>query len=176
MVFTGRLLDIKMKALILIGAAPNTKEDFNNLIKIGLTDFDVLCVGKNSMKHCDQLTIKYFATYHPEDIPKNLDKTYQVICHKHHQGLVDIVKPIDLQKEASGSSALLGALVGIELGYKKIVLCGCPLEGKNPKGHPYEVFQKGWKEKENVVNEKVRSMSGWTKQFLGKPTIDWLEC
>lgn len=163
-----------MRALVIIGRAPCVKTDYENLLMMGLSDHDNLCVGINSWGWALS-KMKYFATYHEEDIPLNADGSYKIICHKQYMNLVDIIKPIDLRKEASGSSALLGTMVAIDLGYEKIVLCGCPLEGKNPKGYPYEVFQKGWKEKEAQVKDKVKSMSGWTKQFLGEPTIDWLE-
>jgi len=122
--------------------------------------------------------IKYVATYHPVEIPQirshrelaggNTD--YLVISMEAREG-VDIVEPFE---PPSGSSALLGVQAALRLGYKKIILCGCPLIGKNAAGGTYETFQKGWRFHAAKLKDCVRSMSGWTADFLGRPTADWL--
>jgi hypothetical protein len=64
------------------------------------------------------------------------------------------------------------------MGYKKIILCGCPMQGSNltaPKKAQYNCFQEGWLLfAKKMFEDKVRSMSGWTKDFLGYPTKEWL--
>jgi hypothetical protein len=128
--------------------------------------------------------IKYMATYHPFDIPFARAKRkamggntdYQVVSID--PGKQDfVVEPIHILMPYSpppGSSAFLGAQAGIELGYKKIILCGCPLlQLESP--HNYENFQQGWIDKGAYVQGKVKSLSGWTKEFLGEPTKEWLD-
>jgi hypothetical protein len=61
------------------------------------------------------------------------------------------------------------------MGYEKIIVCGCPLIGKNDKDYDYANFQKGWTAKFNEIKHKARSMSGWTKDLLGAPTKEWIE-
>jgi hypothetical protein len=85
-----------------------------------------------------------------------------------------------------GSSAMFGTLVGLELGYSKIVLAGCPLD---MNGHWY--FENKTKEtlgpiwlgvdfmawidfKEQKEAQKVRSMSGYTAKILGVADREWL--
>lgn len=164
---------LKMKTLVIIGRAPCVKTDYENLLMMGLSDYDNLCVGIDSWGWALS-KMKYFATYHEEDIPLNADGSYKIICHKQYMNLVDIIRSIDLKKEPSGSSALLGTLVGIDEGYKKIILCGCPLEGKDDQGRQYRAFMPGWKYHESKLQGIVKSMSGLTKQLLGEPTREWL--
>jgi hypothetical protein len=164
---------LKMRALVIIGRAPCVKTDYENLLMMGVPEHDNLCVGIDSWGWALS-NMKYFATYHEDDIPLDANGTYTIICHKQYMGLVNIIRPIDLKKEPSGSSALLGALVGIDEGYKKIILCGCPLEGKDDQGRSYKAFLPGWKYHENKLQGIVKSMSGLTRQLLGEPTIEWL--
>lgn len=163
--------------LIIAGAAPNLHVDIAAVPRSGCCDYDFMAIGFDVV---DKLAwpILYMATYHPEDIPEararrerfggNTD--YQVISMEKKEG-VDIVIPF---KPPSGSSALLGTLAAFKLGYKRIILCGCPLDGKNIKGGSYESFRIGWEAAEKEMNDRVRSMSGWTRDFLGAPTDEWL--
>lgn len=142
--------------------------------------FDYLAVGGNGLSRID-VPIKYIATYHEADIPKiktfMRDKQYEIISHKPHPDVKYIIKDLFGQNHSSttGSSALLGVCFALQQGYKKIILVGCPLQGKNEVKAPYEQFQKGWKIHKNYVFEKVKSMSGWTMEFLGEPTQEWFE-
>lgn len=168
-----------MNAAVIIGCAPDWKCDLDSFKHI-CQQFDVIAIGLDCPYTGD---IHYFATYHVEDIPlyfaqrklRGQNIYYKVISHvdseiaKSH---IDIVFPYE---PPSGSSSLLGALAARHLGYKKIVLCGCPLEGLNNKKQPYVSFQKGWTAKFNQVNGFVKSMSGWTRELLSAPDKDWLE-
>jgi len=164
-----------MNPIALIGRADCWKQDLCEFKK--LTDvFDVMTIGLDCPYAGD---IQYFVTYHYKDIPEyiarrksveaNID--FLVIGHKNRLG-VDIVQP---HKEPSGSSSMMGAIAAINLGYKKIILCGCPLEGMGVNGLSYNQFQKGWIARLREVEDYVRSMSGWTQKFLGSPTIEWLK-
>ncbi len=154
--------------LIIIGSAPGAMDDYfkaNDLIKN--KNYDAMAIGLDSIDQFPYL-FKYVATNHVEDIPairKKVNST--IISYKQHAG-VDIVQPLG---EISGSSSLLGALAGITLGYKKIILCGCPLEGLAPEGNSYEAFRPGWIAEKDRVIGKVKSMSGWTREFLGAPEV-----
>lgn len=45
-------------------------------------------------------------------------------------------------------------------GYDEVVLAGCPLTGS------YAYFRSGWEVYAEHLAGRVRSMSGWTKEFL----------
>ena len=84
-----------------------------------------------------------------------------------------------------GSSAMFAVLAGLEMGYSKIVLAGCPLDAE---GHWYFEPSKetlgplwlgldfmAWLDfKEEPEAEKVRSMSGYTAKILGQARRDWI--
>lgn len=160
--------------LIVIGNAECANDDLVKAKEL-FNHYDVMIIGIDAYNKFHNEDIKYFATYHPADISLIPKIDFQIISHLQYYDRVDIVRPIDLNNEKSGSSALLGVLAAIDLGYDKIILCGCPLEGKDKKQHPYKVFQKAWMQKEKLIKPFVRSMSGWTKSFLGEPIIDWLK-
>jgi hypothetical protein len=164
------------KVIALVGCASNWQRDLDSLGELGAS-FDVMAIGLDCPYKGN---VKYFATYHIADIPlyqikrgrEGLNTDYKIIAHKSDKK--NHVDAVFEYQSPSGSSALLGVFASLEFGYDKIVLCGCPLEGANAKKHPYSVFRKGWQVHKNEVIGKVKSMSGWTAEFLGKPTREWL--
>ena len=165
--------------IAIIGRASCWEMDFLSLQNFVSKDkMDIMVIGKD----CEYAGhVDFFATYHPADIPvykvkrkaagQNTD--YKIICHVNEKD-----KPVDLlfrYEHPSGSSALLGTQAAIYSGYKKIVLCGCPLEGVNEQNYSYTSFQKGWVKHKAELEDKVRSMSGWTAKHLGKCDEEWLK-
>jgi hypothetical protein len=174
-----------MKPILLTGSAPNSLSDvIRFMVSFPEIEPDFMAIGLDAIdKHLHGL--KYFATYHVEDIALAKDRRckingnldYKTIAHtqwtakrkgagkKKVSGvdiLINDVKP-------SGSSALFGTRAAIHLGYDKIILCGCPLRDE------YVQYQEGWVEYgKHSSLDKVRSMSGWTADFLGMPTREWL--
>lgn len=162
--------------LCVTGSHADVRNDIAAITKVGAWDY--MAIGLDAVDKY-LWPILYVATFHPQMISAvrerrrsvggNID--YKVISHERHPG-VDIL--VTDWWRPSGSSALLGAQAAICLGYRKIVLCGCPLTGKNSKGSSYETFRKGWEKNQARVKSYVRSMSGWTKDLLGEPTDLWL--
>jgi hypothetical protein len=161
--------------LIITGSAPCVWIDIAAVPRVGA--FDLMAIGLDAVDKY-LWPIKYVSTYHPVEIPQirerrekiggNVD--YRVISMEARPD-VDIVEPF---RPPSGSSALLGVLAALRMGYRRIILCGCPMTGKNAAGGTYETFQKGWEARANEFMGRVRSMSGWTAEFLGAPTEEWL--
>lgn len=175
------------RILIVVGAAPCSQDDISVCLLTvprPLSTVSFMLIGIDAVDKY-QGRGDYFATYHPVDILPAIDRRaelgantdYIVISHKSYfdqsagRDVVDKIVPF---RPPSGSSALLGVLAGISLGYKKIILCGCPLEGKNKKKSSYEVYRRGWTAKLQEIKDVVRSMSGWTRELLGAPTGEWL--
>ena len=83
-----------------------------------------------------------------------------------------------------GSSALFATLASIYIGYKKIILAGCPLD---TEGHYYFPQNKetlgpiwlgydfmAWLDfSEMPESDQVRSMSGYTAKIIGQATKEW---
>lgn len=181
------------KILIIIGSAPCVVNDVYQAARLISSAVDdsilhYMAIGLNTMD-IPTWSIQYFATYHPVDIEiakirreaagGNID--YKVISHIREEEDgdgrmikydVDMIIPLE---NPSGSSSLLGVLAGIQLGYEKIIVCGCPLIGNSSDtGYDYAKFQKGWTHKFREIKHKTRSMSGWTKELLGAPSESWI--
>ena len=87
-----------------------------------------------------------------------------------------------------GSSALLAAAWALFWGYRRVILCGCPLTGAEALfddgsvftdscSVPCEGYRAAWTAamlKGLPLARHVRSMSGWTRGLLGEPTPEWL--
>lgn len=169
-----------MEKILIIGRAPCWEDDLKKIEELIGVYYDVLAVGKDCpyKGHVD-----YFATYHRTGIPlyrekrekEGLNTDYKVISHLPFKTEKDKVDFIYKYEPPSGSSALLGSLMAIQLGYTKIILIGCPLEGKNDKDQSYSPFKRGWNAKYRLVKDCVRSMSGWIKELLSEPTKEWLD-
>jgi hypothetical protein len=166
--------------LIINGSAACVDQDLDAIHElIGELPRDYMAIGLDAVdKH--YWPIKYMATFHPAELPLIIQRRrdyggnidYEVISHEPRETVKHFIS--DWWKP-SGSSALLGVQAAItRLGYKKIILCGCPMTGFNEKNNNYANFQQGWKARLKEVGDNVRSMSGWTMELLGAPTKEWL--
>lgn len=157
--------------LLVVGSAPCAEEDILNFSLLWKDTCNFMAVGKDAAKlPCTWL---YGVTGHSEDISE-LRRYCPIIIHQEPRPSVDITHPLSAWE--GGSSALMGVMSAMTLGYRKIVLCGVPLEGPNP-GHPgadYSMFQGKWTENVSVLCNYVRSMSGFTLKLLGNPDEVWL--
>ncbi len=79
-----------------------------------------------------------------------------------------------------GSSGLFAIRVAVELGYQKIILCGVPMQTdanhilRKIPWRDCDRFQSVWKYRQRQMGDRVRSMSGYTRDLLGAPTREWL--
>lgn len=194
-------MDTPQKLLIITGSAPCVIDDLTALprripaaddMAIGL-DFmtalkseiprrilaaDYMAIGLDAVDKYPW-PIRYCATFHPAEIPQIRARRealigrvdFAIISHERHE-FVEIF--VGDWWQPSGSSSLLGVQAALRMGYKRIILCGCPLAGQNDKGGKYEGFRTGWEARKKDLVDCVRSMSGWTADFLGKPTEEWL--
>jgi len=177
------------KVALIVGCAPCWEDDLNQFKTI-CSEYDVFAIGLDCPYKEE---IKYFVTYHIEDIEAYKRKRtgdYKIISHtndfikysrerrkkpKWANTNVDIVYP---HQAPSGSSSLLGTKAALfKLGYNKVVLIGCPMDTGSieNKAKSYSVFRKGWLYFKSDLVGKVKSMSGWTKELLGEPTKGWVE-
>jgi len=177
------------KVALIVGCAPCWEDDLNRFKTI-CSEFDVFAIGLDCPYKEE---IKYFVTYHIEDIEAYKRKRtgdYKIISHTNDfikysrerrkkpewaNTNVDIVYP---HQAPSGSSSLLGTKAALfKLGYNKVVLIGCPMDTGSieNKAKSYSVFRKGWLYFKSDLVGKVKSMSGWTRELLGEPTKEWIK-
>ena len=171
------------KRIVIFGIAPCLEEDIENLAKIlDLDSCDFMAVGLDTATRLPGRLIQHVVSYHQEfeqfKVRRNkagLNMDYMTHSHK---APADYIWPLVARSPFSGSSSLLGCQAAIGLGYKKIILCGCPMQGKNlinKRATDYDKFQKGWiKFAPQMFGDKVKSMSGFTRDLMGFPTKEWL--
>ena len=76
-------------------------------------------------------------------------------------------------------------MIGLALGYNKIILAGVPLDGsghffdppdKETKQFSGQNIDLEWKwANDKYIKGRVKSLSGRTKEWFGEPTEDWLK-
>lgn len=79
---------------------------------------------------------------------------------------------------SSGHFAMKAALD--DLGFSKVILCGIPMDDRfahffdsSPWGGA-AAHRRGWSQTLHLLQGRVRSMSGWTADQLGRPDDLWL--
>lgn len=79
-----------------------------------------------------------------------------------------------------GSSGLLCVAVAFQLGVQRIVLAGVPMRKTfrhfDHQDYWWEARQywPAWERHKPKMQDRVRSLSGWTQNLLGSPTREWL--
>lgn len=82
-----------------------------------------------------------------------------------------------------GTSAAFAVQVGLEhLGATKLVLVGCPIDATPHYDGPHTLddrgrlnwYREGWTKMPPHIRARVRSMSGWSADYLGAPDKEWL--
>ena len=177
---------------IVLGGAQCWENDLNNLLKV-LPDnmsFDIAVINDH-IGTFDRFPISWMFTLHPEKLNKWVSAKIKLDNVK----IVTINKPnLVLDYEVfeylpssvlgkSGSSGLFAVYNLIErYGYRKVVACGIPMD-KTPNHFRDEkawrdvgVYYGAWKNPElrKGLQDRFRSMSGWTKGQFTAPDKEWL--
>lgn len=81
----------------------------------------------------------------------------------------------------AGSVSLLAVKVARTLGYTHILCVGCPMtvedchfKREGVRWNAAHGFRRGWEANKYHIQPYVRSMSGWTKELCGEPSIEWM--
>jgi hypothetical protein len=123
--------------------------------------------------------IDYACTLHSEKLAgwireRRGNQRFQVWCHRPFRGVHRTTK------DWAGSSGLFAVKIAIEEGFEKVVVAGVPMLGsakhiaRNREWGSARTYQRGWTTHVAEIKDKVRSMSGWTKDLVGFPTPEWL--
>jgi hypothetical protein len=128
--------------------------------------------------------INYVVTLHPEKmsvwIHDRIQNNYpmpidELWCHRAYRGFSHSAK--DWQASSGG----LTLRVAREKGYTHNILCGVPMtsEADHVTRHvPWNAAQgfiRGFKRRIAELAPYTRSMSGWTQEQFGEPTVEWLQ-
>ena len=180
-------IDRKSDLLLITGDGKTLPSDLKKFLSLNY-NHEVLCLGRSHKIY--PKVIQHYADvdadagkWVAENIHKTNKRAFGTI--KHTLGKVawfDVGWEIEDCPVKSdeilwhGSSALFAVLIGLAMGYRRIVLAGCPLDSK---GHWYfpdqtegprwtaEGYQSWFEFATTMDARKVRSMSGYTRQILG---------
>ena len=127
--------------------------------------------------------VDHWVSLHADRLPgwerkRGGPKTWHTWTHSDPYGLCDNHLPHE-----GGSSGGFGCTVARHLGFDRVVLCGVPLLsrythyfGSHQPFDEAERFRKEWVDHGLVAKWQgvVRSMSGWTMEQMGEPTVEWM--
>lgn len=164
--------------LIIVGSAPCMNDDLQKArALIGNRPVNYMVIGLSTARTYDG-PVTFAVIGHCGNLPEirrlleqKGAKNYKTIDYHANAG-IDIIEP---DPSPSGSSSLIGTFAAISMGYRKIILAGCPLSGVTSHGDPCDEYHPGWDSKKDELIGIVKSMSGWTKGLLGEPTAKWIE-
>lgn len=129
--------------------------------------------------------LDHWVTMHPELFPLWTEARRRAghrpagqLWHARHR--VD-AKPGSLPIESwGGSSGLLCVALALHLGCDRVVLAGVPMDKMARHydcAQPWmeaRQYHPAWERHLPRMRDKVRSMSGWTRELLGAPDRGWL--
>ena len=167
---------------LILGGANTLEADFDAALKLFQPDLLIAC-NHAGRDHPDR--IDHWATMHPELFPKwieargaaGLPPAGQLWHAKHRISTVDS-QPLQCW---GGSSGLLCVTLACDLGCAKIVLAGVPMRQNACHYDNRRIWTEArqywpaWEASVAKMAGRVRSMSGWTAELLGRPTGDWLD-
>jgi len=159
---------------------------------------DTMCIGKSGKAYPGK--IQHYADVDADEgkwVAENLDKAYpgkingEII--RHTLGEVDwfdagwdlVGNPWPSEDVMwHGSTSFFAVLAGLEMGYKRIILAGCPLDSNGHWCFPDEkdgpkwtgaTYQVWFEFTNDIRSDLVRSMSGYTKILLGDPRKEFFD-
>ncbi len=162
----------------------------------GLAKYDTIYCVKLAGVHFDGPRHFKWVTLHPEfmddyerDRAQNgLHGDYEIIAPPNnevgtHGNKGSIARRVSYRypgMDASASSGGYAAKIALDDGHDRVVLAGAPMDAEAShftRGKPWlqrDSFTIGFKKSIPHFAGRVKSMSGWSKEQLGEPTVEWL--
>lgn len=174
-----------MRPLLIIGSAACLWDD---LTALGDWLGEIMAVNRAGAHHEGHLD--HWVSLHPDQLGRfmaeraqrggNLDCTTWSRSEADDVGIDHVVTDL----EQSGSSGLFAVRIALQrLGHQRVVLAGIPMDngphfydGPRLSGPPFVPYRPTWRLAAKVeFHGRVRSLSGWTSELLGRPDPAWLE-
>lgn len=168
---------------LVLGGARCVWEDVEAALSLGQFDGVVAC---NDIGAEWRGELAAWATLHPQNLPRwikarsgsGAPTPAEIVTHKQDKHTTRVVDYRWKGGTTSGSSGLYATKVALEM-FSRAVLCGVPMSDEphffdNKPWRAAHGFRPSWRVALPAIADRVRSMSGWTAQLLGKPTEEWL--
>ena len=178
-----------MKSALILGGAACVWEDMEAAQALGHYDAtiainDVLEYYDGEIDYAVSLHPQKYAEWMKERDRKDFSTPKCFVAytgfHSANAHKIDLIIPFLWPGQAkSGSSGLFAVKVAIDQGFKKIVLCGIPMDLRPhffsaKEWTASDGFWKAWPAMADHFKTETRSMSGRTQELLGAPTREWL--
>jgi hypothetical protein len=174
-----------MTLAAILGGARCVWEDLEALTALRAPDF-IIATNDAGAHYAGR--VDHWATLHYEKLPtwtaeralRGYPPAERIWVHTKAVGPVAGNSLHDRLEDWGGSSGLFAVQVALALGAARVALCGVPLEVN--EGHFFDPgrwswavrYRSGWINHRAEIAGPVRSMSGWTAEYLGKPDEVWL--
>lgn len=181
-----------MSTALVLGGAGTVWTDVREALALGRFDGVVAC---NDVGAAWPGRLDGWATLHPEKMHRwtslrraaGYPRPGRIVTHhqaRHGRLPACVDGTIDHNfpgQTLPGSSGLFAAKMAlIDLGFDRAVLCGVPMLAT--PGHFFDAspwngvtsHRQGWAQAMPHIKDRLRSISGWTSEILGKPDKDWL--
>lgn len=178
---------VARRIAFVIGGAACVWEDLKRARNLCVPDI-VAVVNDMGVDYAGK--IDYWVSYHSDRLAKWADQRKKKGLPPPAQfwsGLAPVrFAPRKLRHHTNrgGSSGMLGAYVALDEGQAThVILIGVPINPEMPHYHSHnrnqawkdgKNYQRHWRQKYDELHGRVKSMSGWTAELLGSPTIEWL--
>lgn len=167
--------------LIALGGAEGVWDELEQARAL-CPDADIGAVNEAGRDYLGHL--KLWASLHPEKLgrwqrERKGNPDYIACAHKgHFDARIDLIA----NEIWYGTSGLfLIQVAAIMFGYTRIIACGMPIADKphyfdQAQWDGVSRYRRGWTEavQQPELKDRVRSMSGWTRELVGEPTQSWL--
>lgn len=181
-----------MKTALVIGCSDSIWEDIKLAQAIGKYDA-VYCVKMagiywpHKFKSWVSLHPEWMAGYEGERKQRGYPDGYETVGPLQGEVGMHAKHKVDRRvsyrfpgMNASASSGIYAAKVAMEDGYERIVLAGIPMQAEQNhfiRGKEWkqcDSFLTGLKHAVPFLKDKVKSVSGLTRELLGAPSKEWL--
>lgn len=175
-----------MKRALCLGGAAGVQDDWQSALNLFTPDYVIAC---NDAGAIWPGPLDAWVTLHPEKMSGWRDKRVAMGFEPAQEYLVhgdqvpawcDLIEFRFLGQRDSGSSGLMTAKVALcDFGADLAVLCGVPLDSG-----PHFFDTAAWDAAQGYrgvlaalpdrYKMRIRSMGGWTADYLGRPDAEWL--
>lgn len=176
----------RIKSCLVLGSATTLWDDIEKATNLG--EYDAVYAAKHAGIYWPG-KLDVWATFHPdwmEDFKKQraaqgYSPALETVSHLPNPQITRVVKDYLLPgMPNSGASGFFAVALALKDGYNRVVLCGIPMTRNTGRIDGRVVWESAVTYQTRVlpalsgIKDRVRSMSGWTREKLGSPTSEWL--
>lgn len=182
------MVDFSSRVALVLGGAACLNEDLQTAADLGVTESNAAIIATNHAGRDREGRVDVWVSFHAEHMKRWMVTRAEagrspamILCSVdrpfHPPQIPDGLR---LLPNWRGSSGLLAVTAALDLGFSSVILCGVPLTlagAHYDDPRPWEDagnYRAGWIEQLPVLKDRVKSLSGWTRDLLGAPDSAWL--